>query len=110
MKIIVYFSLFCLFLAAGGCAGLQADRDALFQISTINALMNGCYDAEMRLRELNRHGDLGIGTFDALDGEMIGLDWEFYQTKADGNAYPTPVSMTTPMKDHSNELKEVKQE
>jgi acetolactate decarboxylase len=96
MKIIAYFMLLCLAFGAGGCAGLQADRDTLFQISTINALMNGSYEGEMRIGELKRHGDFGIGTFDALDGEMIGLEGKFYQIRADGRAYPAPDSMTTP--------------
>jgi len=38
--------------------------------------------------ELKRNGDFGIGTFNALDGEMIGLDGAFYQIKVDGVAYP----------------------
>ena len=96
MKIIIYFILICLAFGASGCAGLQADRDTLFQVSTINVLMNGSYEGAMSIGELKRHGDLGIGTFDALDGEMICLDGAFYQIKADGIAYPAPDSLTTP--------------
>ncbi len=50
----------------------------------------------MTFGELKRHGTFGLGTFDALDGEMIGLEGRFYQIKADGVAYPVPDSMTTP--------------
>jgi acetolactate decarboxylase len=50
----------------------------------------------MRIGELKRYGDFGIGTFDALDGEMICLDGAFYQIKADGIAYPVSDSLTTP--------------
>ena len=50
----------------------------------------------MTFGELKRHGTFGLGTFDALDGEMIGLEGGFYQIKTDGVAYPVPDSMTTP--------------
>lgn len=50
----------------------------------------------MTFGELKRHGTFGLGTFDVLDGEMIGLEGRFYQIKANGVAYPVPNSMTTP--------------
>jgi acetolactate decarboxylase len=45
---------------------------------------------------LKQHGDLGIGTFDNLDGEMIALAGDFYQIKADSKAYPADDSMEAP--------------
>jgi acetolactate decarboxylase len=96
MKIITYFLLLIVTLSTGGCAALQQDQDTLFQISTINALLDGDYTGSMTFGELKRHGTFGLGTFDALDGEMIGLEGRFYQIKADGVAYPVPDSMTTP--------------
>jgi len=72
------------------------DRDILFQTSTIDALLEGVYDGDMTLGELRKHGDIGIGTFDDLDGEMIGLGGQFYQVKVDGVAYPVNDSMQTP--------------
>ncbi len=38
----------------------------------------------------------GIGTVQALDGEMIGLDGKFYQVKSNGIAYRLSDSMKTP--------------
>ena len=49
-----------------------------------------------RSRELKKHGDFGIGTFDALDGEMIVLDGVVYQAKADGHIYQAADNLTTP--------------
>jgi acetolactate decarboxylase len=60
--------------------------DTLFQTSTINALLAGIYDGPMTVGELQRHGDFGIGTFNALDGEMVAVDGVFYQVKSDGVA------------------------
>ena len=75
------------------------DAEALhevFQNSTINALLEGVYDGSMTYGELRRHGDFGLGTFNALDGEMIAFDGEFYQIKSDGIAYPVADDQRTP--------------
>src|SRR4030042_5902839 len=96
MRIIVYFILLFFIISSGGCVGLHQDPDTLFQVSTINALLNGDYHGSITVRDLRRNGTFGIGTFDGLDGEMIGLEGRFYQIKADGIAYPVPDSMTTP--------------
>jgi acetolactate decarboxylase len=52
--------------------------------STIDALLAGSYDGTFTVRELKRRGNFGIGTFHALDGEMLMLDGKVYQVKADG--------------------------
>jgi acetolactate decarboxylase len=72
------------------------DDDVLFQVSTIDALMQGVYDGCFTFADLMEHGDYGIGTFHALEGEMVALDGECYQIKADGVAYPVKSDMTTP--------------
>lgn len=71
-------------------------NDTLYQISTIDALLQGVYDGVLSFRELKTHGDFGIGTLDGLDGEMLALDGNYYQIKTDGNAYPVSENMTTP--------------
>jgi acetolactate decarboxylase len=96
MRIIIYFILLFFIITSGGCVGLHQDTDTLFQVSTINALLNGAYHGSLAISSLKRHGTFGIGTFDGLDGEMIGVDGRFYQIKADGVAYRVPNSMTTP--------------
>jgi acetolactate decarboxylase len=68
----------------------------LFQTSTIDALLDGNYEGEINFAELRAYGDFGLGTLDALDGEMIGLDGVFYQVRADGRAYEVDQQMKTP--------------
>ena len=60
-------------------ADAHADRapHVLFQASTIAALLEGAYDGDLTFAELAEHGDLGLGTFNGLDGEMIALDGAF---------------------------------
>ena len=73
-----------------------ADNDVLFQVSTIDALLQGVFDGFFTFEDLKTHGDFGIGTFDSLDGEMVALDGEYYQVKDDGVVYPVRDDMTSP--------------
>jgi acetolactate decarboxylase len=68
----------------------------LFQASTIEALLEGAYDGDVTFAELHEHGDLGLGTFDAVDGEMIALDGEFFRAAVDGTVHPVEPSRRTP--------------
>ena len=96
MRVIRYL-LMAVFLVVTttGCLHCQKNKDVLFQISTIGALLEGVYDGETTYKKLKRHGDFGIGTFNGLDGEMIGLEGKFYQIKTDGIAYLVDDSMKT---------------
>ena len=78
-----------------GCAG-QAERDVLFQTATLGALVEGVYDGNLAVGELKKHGDLGLGTFDAMDGELVMLDGRVYRIRADGKAEAVGDEETTP--------------
>lgn len=77
-----------------GCATVP--RDTLYQTSTIDALLAGVYDGDLTCRQLLKHGDFGVGTFDRLEGEMIVLDGKLYQVRADGRVYKPNLETTTP--------------
>ena len=62
----------------------DAPLHEVFQTSTIAALLDGAYDGDVTFGELRAHGDLGLGTLQHLDGEMIALDGEFWQASATG--------------------------
>jgi acetolactate decarboxylase len=79
-----------------GCSHCNRKGDSLYQTSTIDALLVGIYDGCTTFADLRRNGDFGLGTFDALDGEMIGLDGAFYQAKADGTVLPVADTARTP--------------
>ncbi len=68
----------------------------LFQTSTVDALLEGKYEGDVSFAELADRGDFGLGTFDALDGEMICLDGDFFQVKSDGLAYAVDGDARTP--------------
>jgi acetolactate decarboxylase len=48
-----------------------ARAHALYQTSTMSALLDGIYDGSVTIAELLEHGDFGLGTFNHLDGEMV---------------------------------------
>ncbi|MCX5749367.1 MAG: acetolactate decarboxylase [Candidatus Saganbacteria bacterium] len=62
-----------------------AKPHAVFQHSLLNSLMAGVYKGDMKVSELLKYGDFGVGTFDRLDGEMIIVDGKIYQVRSDGN-------------------------
>jgi acetolactate decarboxylase len=79
-------------------AELQVEREAhvLFQASTIGALLEGAYDGDLSFAELAEHGDLGLGTLNGLDGEMIALDGRFYRADVEGRVGEVPAEELTP--------------
>src|SRR3954467_761869 len=68
-------------------ADLHEERAShvLFQASTIGALLDGAFEGDLSFAELAEHGDLGLGTLNHLDGEMIAIDGEFFRADVDGN-------------------------
>lgn len=74
----------------------EQTQEPLFQVSTIGALMEGVFDGDVTLGEVRKKGDFGLGTLNALDGEMILLDGTFYQIQSDGKVYPVKDSDKTP--------------
>jgi acetolactate decarboxylase len=68
----------------------------LFQTSTIQALLEGAFDGDVTLGELLDHGDLGLGTLDGLDGELIVLDGEAWKANLDGTLTRPDLASTTP--------------
>ena len=77
---------------------LHAEREphVLFQASTIGALLEAAFDGDVTFAELAEHGDLGLGTCNALDGEMIALDGAFFRADVDGAVTELPPAERTP--------------
>ncbi len=57
----------------------------LFQVSTLQALMQGYYYPVSTIVELKENGDFGIGCFEGVNGELIMLDGIVYQAIYDGS-------------------------
>jgi acetolactate decarboxylase len=74
----------------------QAAAHEIYQSSTMTALLDGVYDGGVTYGELERHGNFGLGTFNALDGEMIAIDGDYFHLHADGSADPVAPDEKTP--------------
>lgn len=68
----------------------------LYQTSLMSALIAGIYEGEATYGEIRKHGDFGLGTFNDLDGEMVGFDGTFYQLRSDGSVRPVTGDEKTP--------------
>ena len=77
---------------------LHAGREhhVLFQASTIGALLDGAYEGDLSFAELAEHGDLGLGTLNGLDGEMIALDGRFWRADVEGAVSEVDPAARTP--------------
>lgn len=100
MKILNHLTALLVWCLAGCSPGSQSpnmvQEQALFQVSTIDALMQGVFDGNTTLDKLATNGDFGIGTFNALDGELVLENGQFYQVKSDGKVYRPSGETLTP--------------
>ena len=78
-----------------GC-GRVKDTETVTQFGLINALFEGHYDGDQSVGELRRYGDLGLGTFDGLDGELVMLDGKIFRADVSGQTILADPSVTTP--------------
>lgn len=59
-------------------------ENKLIQVSTLNDLMLGDYEGSVKIKDLLKNADTGIGTFDGLDGEAIFFKGKAYNGRASG--------------------------
>lgn len=85
-------------------------RHEVFQTSLMSALLDGIYDGDMTLAELLGHGNFGLGTFEALDGEMIILDSVPWQLRVDGSVTRASLDQLTPFATVTNFVPSISEE
>lgn len=73
-----------------------SDNETMYQVATLQSLMVGNYDGFVGIDELKKHGDIGLGTFNRVNGEMIVLEGNVYQALGDGTVKIADDSETTP--------------
>ena len=97
-KIILYFS--CLTISFYACENHEkhnrdtdeshtvheekVKHDTYFHYSIWHAFVNKVFDADLKVRTLKANGDIGLGSYDFLDGEMVMLDGIPYIIREDG--------------------------
>jgi len=71
-------------------------QHTLYQVSTATALIEGIYQGAVQIAALREHGDLGLGTFESLDGEMVVVDGHFFQVRSDGSVREVQDNVLSP--------------
>jgi acetolactate decarboxylase len=74
----------------------EHEPHVLFQTSTIGALLDGAYEGDVTIGEVLEHGDLGLGTLDALDGELVVVDGAAYRADVEGVLHEVAPGTRTP--------------
>ena len=68
----------------------------IYQISTLQALALGYTRSVVTVKELLEHGDIGLGTFEDVNGEMIVVDGACYRATEDGTVWEADPDMGVP--------------
>ncbi|WP_404802314.1 acetolactate decarboxylase [Brenneria izbisi] len=74
----------------------QHPECVIYQVSLMSGLINGVYEGNRTIAELLQHGDFGLGTFNNLDGELVALNSQIFQLRADGSARMARPEQKTP--------------
>lgn len=59
-------------------------NDTFFQYSNWRAFVNRVFDGDLTVKQMVERGDIGLGSYDFLDGEMIMVDSVPYRIREDG--------------------------
>ncbi|MDP9230982.1 MAG: acetolactate decarboxylase, partial [Bacteroidota bacterium] len=85
--------LFCFFvLATTRCNDAPAKINGVpnekpnefYHYSIWTALVNKIYDGNLTVKDAKNKGDIGLGTYNGADGELILIDGIFYQVPSSG--------------------------
>ena len=80
----LFFIIFSSINAQTTSDNSSAERDVINQVSLLQGLTFGDYNGSVSVAQLKELGDTGIGTFDALNGELIMLEGIVYRAAYDG--------------------------
>jgi acetolactate decarboxylase len=93
MKHLLILSCFIILLT-GGCNNrpeketnetINTEKsDEFYHYSIWTALVNKIYDGNLTVKEAKVHGDIGLGTYNGADGELILTDGIFYHVPSSG--------------------------
>lgn len=67
-----------------------------YQTGSIASLLSGCYDGDQTLRHVMQNGNFGLGTVDAVDGELVIDEGQCFHCDANGNAHIADANTKTP--------------
>jgi len=62
----------------------EKKSDVFYHYSIWHAFVNKVFEGDITAAEIKANGDLGLGSYNLLDGELIMLNGKLYQAKEDG--------------------------
>lgn len=68
----------------------------MYQVSTLQALAMGHTRPVIDVAELKKHGNIGLGTFEGVNGEMIVVDGKVFRATDDGSVSEADENMGVP--------------
>jgi len=77
-------------------ARMSKDDSTLFLSAPVNALIEGIYKENTSLREILEQGDLGLGTLNDLDGELMIVDGRAWKISGKGQVEEVSKDALTP--------------
>ncbi len=89
-----YLTAVLFLLIVSGCASRPVG--SVSQFATIDSLLAGVYEGEFQCADVLKRGNLGLGTFEELDGEMIVVGGRMYQVTSDGRVHRPSGRLGTP--------------
>lgn len=132
-KILAIILMSAMIISVSGCSAVQntsqdtaqktaqdtsndsQNRESIYQVALLQSLTQGYYDGIIKVSELKEHGDIGIGTFEGVNGEMIVLDGKVYQALGDGSVQEADNDETVPFsnvtffdKDITSDISDIK--
>lgn len=79
------------------CSNDKYTPDTMFQVNSFKLFAKGEYEGFYEYSKIFEQGDFGIGTFDALNGEMVMLDGKVFRILAEGPAVLVDGNETAPV-------------
>ncbi len=85
-----YIAFIVLGLVFYGCSSQKHQSGLLYHYSAWAAFVNKIYDGNLTAKELKTKGDIGLGSYNGLHGELIMLDNVLYEALGDGTVVIVP--------------------
>lgn len=62
----------------------QKENNTFYQYNTWSAFVNKVFDGDATIKDLKKKGNIGLGSFNLLDGELVMLNNIAYRVREDG--------------------------
>lgn len=87
-----------------GPEGPDGSSGRLFQVGTLQNLLDGDYRGYWSFAEIEPEGDVGLGTFEGINGELVVADGAYWHVYPDGSVAEVDPNERTPFAQVTNFL------